>query len=187
MLLSAITQRDLIAQAYLNFNSTLKAGGQPILCSPGWQGGSDEVELFWHPGHQLWAGAKRQKDRYWFSFGTGESRPGSSPNIVAEFNVPYEGINRSLAGAFARDDARQVYTMHSGRVGGGRPGIGKSAFLKFYHAARLATVGWPDRRQTKHILIGRIGDAALLDQVAEFVHVVRQFKESVAGTADTNQ
>jgi len=187
MRLSALTQENEIAPVYKAFEEVLKTGGQPVLCSPGWQGGSDEVEVFWHPGHQLWAGVKRQKDRYWFSFGMNEPRPGSSPDIVAELNVPFEGINRLVAGVFARNDTGQVFAMHSGKVGGGRPGIGKAAFLKFYHAARLETLDWPDRQQTRHIAIGRIGDDNLLGQVAEFVQVVKEFKESVAGTARADQ
>src|SRR2546426_6326116 len=59
------------------------------------------------------------------------------------FRSPKEGINRRCAGLFVRDDDDgAIYFTHSGKVGGGREGVGKSAFLSNYRGAR-------DRKSTR--------------------------------------
>jgi hypothetical protein len=101
-------------------------------------------------------------------------------NIVCEINPPKASIDRRCAGLFVRDADGVIYVTHSGKIGGGRKGIGKSAFLSNYRGAR-ETVGWPDGSDSEVIVIGRIDGARLAAQVADFIREVQRFKASVAG------
>jgi hypothetical protein len=97
-------------------------------------------------------------------------------SIAVETNSPYEGVNRRIGGVFVRDDEGRAYIAHSGKVGGGRPGIGKEAFWEFYGGEQVETVQWPDGQKSRMIVIGRIDSEHLPVHVARFVHEVARFK-----------
>ena len=62
--------------------------------------------------------------------GVTEPKVGKNNSLCAEINFPFEGINRNIAGAFAREgDNGSTYILHRGIIGGGKPGIGKTYFL----------------------------------------------------------
>lgn len=97
-----------------------------------------------HPGGREYDANVFTNGRYWFWsknrggrnlttprrlnwFGLFSERPGAG--ITFEINTAYEGRNDRAAGFFARDnDTKLVYLLHSGRVGGGTKGVGKTAF-----------------------------------------------------------
>lgn len=99
-------------------------------------------------------------------------------DITCEINSPIEGKNWLIAGAFARDDAGKRYYLHSGRVGGGRKGIGREAFLAEY-TGTSEPVMWPDGSQRPMIVLGALDDPGLVTQIAAFVHHVNKFKEAI--------
>lgn len=60
----------------------------------------------------------------------GEFEPDRNLKITVEVNTAFSGRNDQIGGFFARDsETGLVYLLHSGRVGGGTKGVGKSAFL----------------------------------------------------------
>ncbi|MBU7435847.1 hypothetical protein KRI00_01030 [Paraburkholderia fungorum] len=61
--------------------------------------------------------------------------------ISVEINVAYQGRNDQVAGFFARDnDTGVIYLVHSGRVGGGKKGVSKSAFLAWSNERLIEVV-----------------------------------------------
>jgi hypothetical protein len=74
-----------------------------------------------------------------------------------------------------KDDKGTIYLAHSGRVGGGRKGIGKSNFLKFYQGP-VESVRCPDGSDCGYIVIGPVDGDHLPLQVAHFVNEVKAFK-----------
>jgi hypothetical protein len=169
-----LTQRNEINQRVGQLVLAWRTGAELFRLEVGFQGGAMELDVFWHPEIQLWAATQQLDTRYWFGFGT--QRPEALMGIACEINIPLQGINRRVAGLLGHDDQGQVLLLHTGKVGGGRPGIGKSAFLKWYAGRPLATVDWPDGRRDIAIPIGRLGDAALLGQISDFVRLVLDFK-----------
>jgi hypothetical protein len=121
-------------------------------------------------------------NRYWCVFGLGWPEESQSLGLVCEINIPFKGINRRVAGVFARDETGRLALLHSGKVGGGRPGIGKEAFLEFYKDGRRVSVRWPDGQETRHLWLGWLDDPDLLRQIAAFVRLVERFKQQVAGS-----
>jgi len=63
-----------------------------------------------------------RKDRYWNILGSGEYEHWSLAEV--ELNIPLEGIDRKMQGAFVKDDEGKRYLVHRGRF------RGKKTFMK---------------------------------------------------------
>jgi hypothetical protein len=184
MVLIPLVGRAEIAKAYFAYEQALHAGGQPLVRSLGWHGGGEDgLELYWHSPFSLWVCTRPIENRYWCAFGTREPVEGQSLSIVCEINIPFEGINRRVAGVFARDEGGRVCLLHSGKVGGGKAGVGKETFLEYFNEGRRVMVRWPDGQETRPILLGWLGDGDLLERIAEFVRLVERFKGQVGSAA----
>jgi hypothetical protein len=100
----------------------------------GFPGGNMSLPLFSKGEEQLWFATEWLRieakiPRFWNGFGLFDPDR-TLQNIVVELNIASDSNNEQVAGFFAKDSVTgQVYLMHSGKVGGGRKGIGKSAFL----------------------------------------------------------
>lgn len=106
--------------------------------------------------------------------------------ISVEINTAYEGRNDQVAGFFARDnDTGSIYLLHSGRVGGGTKGVGKSAFL-----------AWSDQRPIdvvdssggvrEGVLVMPIDGIAASRSAVRYVDIIARFKLAVrAGDMET--
>lgn len=82
-------------------------------------------------------------------------------------------------------DTGDVFLMHSGRIGGGRRGIGKSAFL-VWSKAKLVDVTETDGDVRGGIAVGKLDDPDLADRIWTFVRNVQSFKDhAAAGGLDT--
>ena len=107
-------------------------------------------------------------------------------NIIAEINFPIAGKNRRLGGILARDSEREVtWLLHRGAIGGGKPGVGKLAFLDWYkHQAshEFARVDEGFNVPTRAIPIGQIADDELVQGIYRFVRNVRDFKNQISST-----
>ena len=99
--------------------------------------------------------------------------------ISVEINNAYEGRNDQVAGFFARDnDTGSIYLLHSGRVGGGTKGVGKSAFL-----------AWSDQRPIdvvdssggvrEGVLVMPIDGIAASRSAVRYVDIIARFKLAV--------
>ncbi|MBL8370856.1 MAG: hypothetical protein JNK28_05660 [Burkholderiaceae bacterium] len=108
--------------------------------------------------------------------------------ISVEINTAYEGRNDQVAGFFARDNTTgSIYLLHSGRVGGGTKGVGKSAFL-----------AWSDQRPVdivdssggvrEGVLVMPIDGIAASRSAVRYVDIIARFKLAVrAGDIETHE
>ena len=133
--LGLLTARRDSLGAWERFREAFCAGASVVRgCNVGWQGGDIRTDVYWDERNRIW-GVFRSKPpgeraRFWNCFGVFEPRPGAALDITVEVNPPHDGENRRVGGVFLRDEARRFYVGHSGRIGGGRPGIGLKAFRK---------------------------------------------------------
>jgi hypothetical protein len=113
------------------------------------------------------------------SFGIGDFT--QHPTVVAacEINFPPGGVNRRIAGAFARNSDGLLHVLHSGKIGGGRKGIGKSSFKTSYKGRWVSALR--GGKEESFVLIGKMASPDFIKHLAEFVRAVRDFKQSVAG------
>lgn len=182
---TAIIDRLEIAQAFKHFAQAVKNGSQPLSRMLGWQGSSTSAKVYWHAKYSLWVAVDPEgfvENRYWNAFGIDDPNKTQTLGITCEINFPRDGINRRVAGAFAKNAVGNTIVLHSGKVGGGRAGIGKNAFSAAYgRQEKWAVVQWPGSDySTEHIAIGNVNDTQFIQEVAEFVHAVHTFKNEVS-------
>lgn len=119
--------------------------------------------------------------RYWNGFGVvAELNTKKSNNIVVEVNPPLNGINKSVSGIFAKNSkTNRIYLLHRGKIGGGRKGIGKKAFLDWYKK-ELVTLNDSSNKEHHAIMIGEIASESFIDNLEKFVSHVYEFKSLVS-------
>jgi len=180
MALVPLTEADEVRRAYETFAQVIIRDTQPFDRDLGFQGGSLSRVVHWNASLEFWAVLDPEvaQNRYWCAFGTADPDEATMLNIICEINPPYAGINRRCAGVFVRGDDGQIYVAHSGKVGGGRKGIGRSQFVTFSPGENWAALSWADGSRTDAIIIGRIDGEHLPEQVAHFVRTVEGFKEA---------
>jgi len=176
--LRPLVERDEIRDAFDTLAERLRQGAQAYKRQVGYRSGYADTTIHWHPRHGFWClfDPEYAENKYWCCFGTVDPEGQTMLSITVETNSPYEGVNRRIGGVFVRDDEGRVYIAHSGKVGGGRPGIGKKAFWDFYGGEQVETVKWPDGQKSQMIVIGRIDREHLSAHIARFVHEVARFK-----------
>lgn len=106
-------------------------------------------------------------------FGIGKPEENGHAFPVAYFNV---AKNTAVFG----EDEGNLYILHSGRIGGGKPGIGKNLLLKNYSRPN-AILNFKNNYQTKqYILIADLDSKNLPKKVAEFIYEVYRIKDDFA-------
>jgi 5-methylcytosine-specific restriction protein A len=145
----------------------------------GYQGGNIEVSDL-HADHRIWFLSSKSGERYWNAFGLADRLNISTSNsITVEINSPFSGENGRVAGLFARGDDGSIYLLHRGKVGGGKLGVGKQAFLE-WSKLTLTSVQLPGGGTIEAILIGKLNSHSLSSDVARFVYAVANFKATIS-------
>jgi len=140
----------------------------------GFQGGGKESTVHYFGSLNFWIAIADSSNRYWNAFGLGNPfKDGST--IIVEINPPKEGIDRRISGTFIEDNERNIYMAHRGRVGGGRKGIGKKAFMAWYQGTTSVVKDGDKYRDM--IVIGALDDKELVNKLAAFTKIVSVFKD----------
>lgn len=166
--------------------STLKPKGSLKI---GYRGPNFEHDVFTLGRDKLWASfillkQERSTTRFWNGFGIFQpDHP--TQTIAVEINIPLESNSERVAGFFAEDPLTgAIYLMHSGKIGGGRKGIGKSAFLA-WSKSELVDVATGYGETRSGLIIGNIHGTDLADRIWRFVQLVAAFKDAaVSGDLD---
>jgi hypothetical protein len=111
----------------------------------------------------------------WF----GLFRDDADLQISVEINTAYEGRNDQVAGFFARDnDTGSIYLMHSGRVGGGTKGVGKTTFLAWSNKRPIDVVDSSGGIR-EGLLIMPIEGVAASRSAVRYIDIIASFKQAV--------
>lgn len=181
-----VTAEARIAAAMRVVERTLRKGATRFRRMIGTQGGHTHAPVYWRPRDRLWCCFTHQlEDRYWCAYGIQDPTTSDNLSIAVEINPPLRGFRRQVAGLFVQDDVGRKYLAHTGRVGGGRKGIGKTAFLSSCAGPTFADVRWPDGLTSEVLVVAEVGSRRFIQQVAAFVHEVASFKTS-SGMHETN-
>lgn len=151
----------------------------------GFPGGSDDLKLFTKGNGQLWYGEKTLTledatiPRYWNALGIyDESRPAQTPTV--ELNIPINDNSGRVSGFFARDPStKKVYLMHTGKIGGGAKGVGKTAFLAWSRSPVIPVLDVSGGTQRSGLVIGPLDHETFVGRLERFVKKVALFKEFV--------
>lgn len=101
-----------------------------------------------------------------------------SNNITVEINIPIQRINRNIAGLFATDEEGSIFLLHRGKIGGGRKGVGKNAFISSCNQS-FTDVRSDKNRVDNALLIGNISEEDFITKLSLFIENVYKFKESI--------
>ncbi len=182
--LSLITDRNESLRAFQAAEQDFAQGAVLFLHHQiGWQSNSGRFDVHWHPELGVWGlfrrvPPKEWQRRFWILFGIQDPADHLMLSITVEINPPHEGIDRRVAGAFVRSPGGDIYFAHTGRVGGGRKGIGQKSFLDFFKGSERVYI---PARQAELILLGQLGDPQFAKDVSAYVKEVARFKELIAG------
>ena len=142
----------------------------------GYRGGRYDGDVQWFPGLGFWYVTQVVRDgkQYWNGFGREKPEEGATLSIACEVNSPIEGVNRRIGGAFARDSNGEFWLVHRGKIGGGRPGIGKSSFTSTYRGEWVAVDD--GGRVTDVVPISPIASSRLAVRLRGFIEEVTRIK-----------
>lgn len=180
--MKVIVNKSEIKKCHNNLIKQLKKfESEKILASSGYQGVnykvkvsySEELDIWWDMGDISNGRANPPRPRYFNAFGKGKPTPNKDADIICEINYPVQGINKSVAACWAQD-GKDILLIHSGRIGGGRAGIGKTAFTEYY-AGTFMQAGLPELPDEVTV-IGRLGDQSLGYQIKNFIDEVARIK-----------
>jgi len=186
MSLEPLTGPHEIQEAYATLHKQLTRNITPVNCNVGWKGESKKLTVYWRKENNMWVGFddKLSPGRYWCPYGLHEDAPRNNEqlNIICEINPPKSGLDLGCAGLFVRDTLEnKIFLCHSGKIGGGYPGVGKDAFWRNYIG-----VGEPVALKGKEfsvVVIGGIEDGNLWMLLAQFIREVARIKEKIRAHA----
>lgn len=177
---TVISEREALSKAQSLFAETMTRGSDRAEdINLGFQGGGLPARVHWRSDLDIWMSFQSVEKRYWNAFGVGNIFESGSSSIVVEINSPFEGINRHIGGVFIKDNTGRLYLAHRGGVGGGRPGIGKAAFLASIEPEKITSFQDGDE-VSEAVLIGAVDAADFPESLAAFVRKVGQFKEGIS-------
>lgn len=114
---------------------------------------------------------------HWNVFGVGAPTIRRSNDITVQFNPAVHG--KRVGGLFAVDDETgNTILLHLGHIGGGRKGIGRTSFMKWYPGTRVKFFDPSHDDDEEAILVTDLESSRFLNQLESFVHAVHRFKES---------
>lgn len=123
----------------------------------------------------IWFAHEQLERRHWCAYGTLPLPKTESLTITVEINPPNEGVDRRVAGVLAADSDGAVFLCHTGKLGGGKQGVGQESFLAWYKQDLVPVID-PDGRSSQVLTVAQIGSPRLVEQIAVFVTEVSNFK-----------
>jgi hypothetical protein len=155
------------------FEKKLKEAAERRDFQWGHQGGSGWAKPgYWLAKQDFWVAFRRppEDNKYWNAFGMGLPDPAKSNSPVCEVNFPLQGIRPGMVGALAKDESGKLYVLHSGKIGGGKKGVGRALFeAKWKGGWRAAGDGL---NSYSFVLVGLLDDPNFLDRLGDFLRIV---------------
>ena len=182
-----LTSEHEISRVQERLNNLFFDTCEKISITLGFQGGSVPSDVYYSEKYNIWfcpsiAQSESGEERYWNAFGI--NKPTKNESIVCEINIPIEGINRRIAGIFATDSEDGYALLHSGKIGGGRPGINKALFTNNYRGNFINVMYEGEKKSLEYALVANLSDANAIQQIANFVNEVHRIKCINIGNED---
>jgi TIR domain len=182
--LTLVTDRHESWKAFKLLHETVATHGERVTCILGYPGGQLKASVYHVKNADFWCYPTENKDyhKFYIPFGRGTPSIGIN-NMALQINPPHEGENKRLAGVFLTDHRGRYYIGHTGRLGGGRKGIGKAEFKEYY-----GPNGWLAFERTdgtdEAIVFGPLGTDMPLEQLSKFIRIASDFREFAVDEGD---
>ncbi|MBI5712907.1 MAG: hypothetical protein HZC38_05715 [Chloroflexi bacterium] len=188
---SLIESKEEIARAQHNLETSIRRDfNTKAVKNIGYPGGTTfDAKVYTDGRYWYWSSDHNGKNipnprrLNWF----GLFRADADLQISVEINAAYEGRNDQVAGFYARDnDTGSIYLMHSGRVGGGTKGVGKTAFLAWANQRPIDVVDSSGGIRDG-VLVMPIEGVAASRSAIRYIETIARFKQAVrAGDLTTS-
>lgn len=181
-MLTVITDKKKVSVLHRRFKKQLHDELTELVdCWVGYPSGSFADRVRYSPKFDIWISEREYPNRFWNGFGVGHPIPGKNNSLNGEINFPYEGINKHIAGVFASDEDGNIFVLHRGRIGGGKPGIGKRYFTDNFRGVFINAI--EEDHETVFCLIGELDSHIFSEQVANFIREIYRIKRLQKGEA----
>ncbi|MFB2623941.1 McrB family protein [Methanothermobacter marburgensis] len=157
-----LSDKEEIARTQKTLDKILKSRAseivEPSMVKFTWP---DAKEAYWIPDLKMWYVYRDREGSHKNAFGT--NRPGSSEKpVICTLNIPKEGINRYVKGAFVTDSDGNHYLIHRGGISG----VSKEKFKEIFHEQWITVID--DEGHDESVLIGKI-DENIPEMIKNFV------------------
>jgi hypothetical protein len=132
---------------------------------------SKKLNIWWNRS------VNKRGNNYYNTFCTGEPSENKGNNITVGIHIEGGSDSRMSAGLWATDEKDNMWFCHSGRIGGGRKGIGKNSFWNFYEGPK-SEVDF-DYDEFPYATIGKLTDKNFPKLIANFVQSVAEIKSII--------
>lgn len=145
-----------------------------INCGVGYPSGSFKDKVSYSQELNIWLSNQTHHNKFWNGFGIGKPLENKNNSLKGEINFPYKGINRRIAGVFAKSDNNNYYVLHRGKIGGGRKGIGKKFFIENFRGDFV--IAKDGNIKSRFCLVGELNSPHFPEQVANFIKEINRVK-----------
>lgn len=168
-----LTSKAEIAQAQKKLFAQI-AKGKKLSRSVGYQGGSVDLDVYWHAPSGIWGGQSHVENRYWTAFGIQDPTNKNGLSISVEINSPFEGTSRQIQGVFLKDDRGVVHLGHRGKINL----VSMKQFKKEFRTGKRGEwVQAIDQRGECDILrLYPVDDPDVVKNIADFVKEAQRIK-----------
>lgn len=175
--LTAVESHAALKRAWQKMEQAIGHGARRERKTIGDRSGAISRNLFIREDLGIWMAPSAVVERgyVWMPFGVLPIQPSKNLSVVVQINRVGTPDGHPVAGTLAADPSGAQWICHSGGVGGGRPGIGKRAFLA-WSGIETVPVTTPNGGSRRVIPLGRVGDPNLPHDIAAFVKQVAAFK-----------
>lgn len=125
----------------------------------------------------IWISTQEHNNKFWNGFGLGKPVEGKNNTLNGEINFSNEEINRRISGVFAREDNENILVLHRGKIGGGRPGIGKKYFTNNFRGDFVNAID--GNRESTFCVVGELNSPHFPKQVANFIKEIYRVKKLI--------
>jgi len=137
-------------------------------------------DVYWLQRFNIWVycgfplikEARIFKKRHFNAFGF--NQPMTSVSIKCEINFPKRGIDRRIAGAFAKSSGENKYLLHRGKFNSYRGGIPINYVKNVFEGTWVSALD--GNKTSDFILVGRLNDHDFTVDLARFVAEVDRLK-----------
>lgn len=177
-----VTDKKEILKYHNLFQKNLDAiPHRKILVILGFRGGNIESMVKYSKELDLWwrFDDNQIDNRYWNPFGKGEPVENKNTKIICEINYARkfrnDKVDRRIAAAgFVKNQHGDIMLVHSGRIGGGGEGIGKTLFLNNYRGKWIEVdIGG---KSVNYVPIALLNSPRFAQHVNTFVMEVERIK-----------
>ena len=158
-----------------------EAGNLKALIKCGFNGGHTDIPAYWFSEEKFWWGYEKlcgeTESRHCNAFGLEEPlRDDKIYDIVCQINISFSNPTWRVPGAFAEDQSGQVYIIHTGKIGGGRRGVGRDSFMKLFAGSRQLARVERNCKRKEVLVVSALDDDLLVPNLGRFVRDVRHLK-----------